>query len=57
VILGGAVGPDDPYTISAQEGLANVLLAENRYAEAETLLKQIKFVARMKTASPALQPQ
>ena len=35
------VGPDHPYTTSAQEGLANVLSAENRYAEAEALLRQI----------------
>jgi serine/threonine protein kinase len=35
------VGPDHPYTTGAQEGLANVLSAENRYAEAETLLRQI----------------
>ncbi len=35
------MGPDHPYTTAAKEGLANVLSDEKRYAEAETLLRQI----------------
>ena len=45
-----AMGPDHPYTTAAKEGLANVLSEEHRYAEAETLLREILISASVFSA-------